>query len=560
LFLFIPALVVKAAVLYALRDHPLLQPRGDLDEAVYVALANQSTNQPFFVSPLYIYFLRAVGVSLLAARVVQIILGSVAVVLIFDTARRWFGERAAIIAAVLSILTGVISFYEVTILQAALDPFLVALTLWLLSRALLQNSMAWFAVAGFALALLVLNRPNAILLLPLLALAVGLLLQWRTAAALLVGFILPVASVTVRNYVVSRQFVLIASHGGLNLYIGNNPQADGTYHHVPGIRPTIAGQEEDAPRVAAAAGWRDASAYFTTMAVRWIRSHPAEAARLFVRKVAYTFNETDLALNYSYSYFRRDVVSPLRLLVVGPWLLFPLGIVGALRHLRNKRFAIWASFVPVYAISVAIFFVSSRYRLPLLVPMCITAGAFFAGFRIWHAVLAAIVAVGVCWNFGLDDGRAHEKTNMAVDLIEQHQYAAAAQVIAEAEKITRDPTSLHARAAAAYAREGKTDAAFSLLQRVDPASLDAGESAELAKIARAAGIADVQSNQQQEAIEAFETAHRLDPADASDLLNIAVLQAEQGDTTSARENARAALRLRPNYPQALGLLRTLEGR
>jgi len=41
-------------VLFVLQDHPLLQPRGDLDTAVYVALAKQSVTQAFFVSPLYL--------------------------------------------------------------------------------------------------------------------------------------------------------------------------------------------------------------------------------------------------------------------------------------------------------------------------------------------------------------------------------------------------------------------------------------------------------------------------------------------------------------------------
>jgi tetratricopeptide (TPR) repeat protein len=340
----------------------------------------------------------------------------------------------------------------------------------------------------------------------------------------------------------------------LNFYVGNNPQADGTYHHVPGIRPTIAGQQEDAPQVEARRG------SFYRQAWSWIRANPLSAVSLFIRKLAYTVNQTDLALNYSYSYFTKDVASPLRWLVVGPWLLFPLGIVGAVRHIREKQFAIWASFIPIYAISVALFFVSSRYRLPLLIPMCIAAGAFCVGFRIWQAALAAILAVAVCWNFGLDDGRAHEKTNMAIYRIEQHRFDDAAREIAATESITRDPTTVHARAAAAYAREGRFDLALPMLRGIDPASLDAQESSELAKIARAAAIAGVQSNQQQRAIGAFETAHRLDPNDASDFLNIAVLQVQLGDTASARENARAALRLRPDYEKAKGLLRMLEGR
>src|SRR5437762_5403692 len=339
-----------------------------MDSAVYVALARYPTPQPFFVSPLYIYFLRALDVNLFLVRLVQIFLGAMAVLLIFDCARLWFGDRAATIAGILAILTGVISFYEVTLLQASLDPFLVALTLSLLAHALLQKDPVLFFATGLTAGLFVLNRPNAIVWIPVLAIGLMWTRGWRIALVLLVAFAMPIVAVTVRNYIVSRQFVMIASHGGLNFYIGNNPDADGTYHHVAGVRPTILGQAEDAQQVEARQG------SFYGRAWSWMRANPGPALALFARKVAYTFNQTDLALNYSYSYFTKDVASPLRFLVVGPWLLFPLGIAGALRHVRNPRFAVWASFIPVYAISVAIFFVSSRYRLPLLIRMCITAG------------------------------------------------------------------------------------------------------------------------------------------------------------------------------------------
>lgn len=485
---------------------------------MYVELAKQPSPLPFFVSPLYIFFLRALGVSLLAARVAQIVLGSIAVVLIFDSARRWFGDRAANIGAALAILTGIISFYEVTILQAALDPFLVALILWLLTCALQEERPVWYAATGLALGLFALNRPNALLWVPVLAAGVWWLRGWKKAAAVAVAFVLPIVPITIRNYVTARQVVFIASHGGLNFYIGNNPEADGTYHHIPGIRPTIAGQEEDVPRVEARYG------SFYRRAFRWIDSNPGAALLLFLRKLAYTFNQTDLALNYSYAYFTEDVRSPLKVLIVGPWLLFPLGLACAARNLRKREFALWATFVPIYAISVALFFVSSRYRLPLLVPMCVTAGAMFARPRIGPWIAAAILAVGVCWNFGLDNGRANERTNMAVDLIEQERFDEASQLIDDTEAITRDPATLHSRAAEAY---------------------------------RIMGIALVQSKQPDKALGAFQYAHRYDPNDASNLLNIAVLQAQRGDFPAARATAQAALRLRPGYPQAIGLLRVL---
>lgn len=515
-------------MLYALHDHPLLQPRGDMDTSAYVALAMGSSSQPYFVSPLYLYFLRMFDGSLIAVRIAQIFLGGLAVVLIFDTARCWFGDRAATIAGVLSILTGVISFYEVTILQAALDPFLVALTLSLLTHALQTNDLFLFATAGCAAGLFVLNRPNAILWLPVLVFCVAAGFGPRfssgglkPASTLMIAFLATIAPVTIRNYVVAHRFVLISSQGGLNFYIGNNADADGTYHHVPGIRPTIAGQQEDAPRVEAAQG------PFSARAWNWIRSDPAAALLLFVRKVAYTFNQTDLALNYSYSYFRQDVDSPLRWLIVGPWLLFPLGIVGAFRSLTDRRFAIWATFIPVYALSVALFFVSSRYRLPLLVPMCMTASALSVRPRVYEWIAAAVLMIGVCWNFGLDDGRAHERTNMAVYLIEQHRFDDADRLIASTETITRDPATLHLRSAEAYQHEG---------------------------------IALVQADHADAALRAFQSANRFDPSDASNLLNMAVLEAQRNDLVTAREHARAALRLHPGYTQAQGLLQALDGR
>ena len=41
-----------------------------------------------------------------------------------------------------------------------------------------------------------------------------------------------------------------------------------------------------------------------------MRANPRPAFALFARKIAYTFNQTDLALNYSYAYFTKDVASP----------------------------------------------------------------------------------------------------------------------------------------------------------------------------------------------------------------------------------------------------------
>ncbi|HUE89161.1 MAG TPA: glycosyltransferase family 39 protein [Vicinamibacterales bacterium] len=162
------AFVFKLVVLVQLWNHPLLQPHGELDTAYYVALGQRVDQEgvlapigAFFVSPLYVYFLAAVfaaGGTLFAAQLVQIGLGALAVGMLFATARHWFGERAALVAAGLAMLTGVFTFNEVVILQSALDPFLVSCALYALTRAMAGGGTWSFAAAGASLALFALNR------------------------------------------------------------------------------------------------------------------------------------------------------------------------------------------------------------------------------------------------------------------------------------------------------------------------------------------------------------------------------------------------------------------
>ena len=272
----------------------------------------------FFVSPLYVYFLAAVfaaGGSLLAAQLVQIALGAAAVGLLFATARHWFGERAALVAAGLAILTGIFAFNEVLILQSALDPFLVSSALYALTRTMAGGGTGAFAAAGASLGLLALNRPNA-LVFAVAAAAVVFVSEWRDGrikrgAVLVTALLAVLAASAARNYAVSGDVVLIASHGGLNLYIGNHDRADGTYTPVLGITPSIAGQADDSTRVAESSTGRrlspgEVSSYFASLAFDWMAGHPADALRLWIRKIRILLNRVDVPLNYSYAFYARE--------------------------------------------------------------------------------------------------------------------------------------------------------------------------------------------------------------------------------------------------------------
>ena len=70
---------------------------------------------------------------------------------------------------------------------------------------------------------------------------------------------------------------------------------------------------------------------------------------MWIRKIRILLNRVDVPLNYSYAFYAREPFSFLRVLIVGPWLLLPLGLVGlfwpALRTSRHGYW-VWAMFVP----------------------------------------------------------------------------------------------------------------------------------------------------------------------------------------------------------------------
>ena len=602
--LLLATFALKAAVLALLGSHPLLQPYGDSDSGVYARLAERIAHGdlllrgegpvPFFVSPLYAYFLAATGVSFPAARVVQILLGTAAVALVFLTARRLFGERAALVAGVLVALTGVVTFHEILILQAALDPFLTALALFLLASALTHGRISskvngavgagrWLAT-GAAFGLLALNRPNALLCVAAVAAALFLfpfkensLRRAWIAAAFVGGTAVTIAPFTLRNLLVSHEFVLISSHGGLNFLVGNGPEANGVYRAIPGITPDIGGQARDSKKVAEAAegrslSSREVSEFFAKKAWSWIRESPGAAFSLFLRKIRFFLSGDEAPLNFSFPWYRDRSVA-LRLLAVGPGLLVPLAGAGfVLAFLgstgTNRRaLLVFSAFVPAYVFAVAAFFVATRYRLPLLVALPPLAGAALArlpearrakdGRLGLAAAAAAVLAVVSLWPTGLWDGAADEEMHLVLWEIERGD-AGAMRHAETAAREHPDPALVWLRVARSFETAGKSDDAITALSRsygIDASRPDVATL--LSSLLEKRGVARTTSGDAAGGRSDLEDAVRVDAANAPARLNLAVACAMAGETDRARALAREALALQPGYEKAEQLLKAL---
>ena len=493
-FLLAALFAVKLTVALQLDKHPLLQPETGLDTTAYVELANRVVAGDwalgpglYYVSPLYIYFLALVyGLthSFTAARVVQVLLGTVSVALIFLSAREWYGRRAAWIAAALAGLTGVFTYYEALILQSSLDGFLTSLALWLLTLAIHRERGRAALLAGVVFGVASLNRPNMLLSALAIALVLAVLRRFRVAGLVLAGVLAGLAPVTIRNLVVAHQWSLVSSQGGINFYIGNGEGATGYFHALPGMRSTVEGLALDARHVAETASRRsltdaEVSSYYTSLAWTWIRQHPVAWAALLLRKTFAVFNAAHVSTPFSYTFYAYDAGTLLRFLLIGPWLLMPLGVFGLSREAAragNTSAIAWLSFVPAYAASVVLFFITERYKLPIFVALAVAAGggaeALRADFmtRRPRRILASgccVVALMIAanWPLHLDDRRNEERIRMAEYQASHGQPGDAERWADLALADSRDPAAVHYRVGAQFFNGGQITHAIEHLTR-----------------------------------------------------------------------------------------------
>jgi 4-amino-4-deoxy-L-arabinose transferase-like glycosyltransferase len=596
--------LLKLIVLAQLQHHPLLQPDAGLDTATYVQLAQRVLEGDvalgpglYYMSPLYIYFLAmtfGVSDSFTFVRIVQIALGTAAVGLIFVTARTWFNDRAAWVAAILAALAGVLTFYEILILQSALDTFLTAAALGCLASALRFPSTKLGGrrkdlFAGVLFGLQTLNRPNVIVAIAGVVLVLLAIRRARIAAMLVAGVCVALAPVVLRNAVVSHQFALSSSQGGLNLYIGNHASGTGQYVAVPGVRANIDGQSEDTRRVAEQAtghALTDAqvSSYFTGLALTWAREHPAAAAKLFVRKLMLVFNAQHQWLDFSYPYYAWDAGSILGLLFVGPWLLVPLGLTGLIalgpvspkplgeggpEPLRGEDgradYLAWGSFVPFYALGVALFFVAERYRLPLYVPLCVAAGgavdriaamlqsrAAAAQSRLRALAVPAAVclasAVIVAWPFHLTDGRFDERLRLSKVLMNRGDDVGAVTALEQAYALDPSHTVTEFNLGMALVSNGRAQEGIAHVRH----AVEAGVPVDGARYALASAM--IRTGDRDGAVRLLRTFSPA-PADSADsCYQVALIAADAGAPDVAERYLRRALALRPGWPEAAAAL------
>lgn len=352
---------------------------------------------PYFRAPGYIWFLaiclKLGGGSLFLPRLVQCLLGVLTTWLVYRLGRRAFEPVTGLVAAGLAATYWLLLYYDAELLIPTL---FVPLTLGGLSLALEalerrgRGGLLLTGLAGLLFGAAAITRPTVLLYMPFL----GLLLLWRKgrelgwgqgfarAGLLTVSTIVPILPVALHN-AAAGDFTLVSTQGGVNFWIGNNPQSDGTTAVVPGTRANWWGGYQDSVSQAQQAEGREllaseVSDHYAGRAYAWIGSEPGAFFSLLGRKLGLFWSGHELGNNQPIDFYAAHFNPWAKLLPLRFPELLALGLLGmalALGNPTSRRRALpLAGFVAIYAAGVIAFFVCARFRVPVLPLLMVFAG------------------------------------------------------------------------------------------------------------------------------------------------------------------------------------------
>ena len=428
-YIFASVLLVRIVVLARLAASPLLLPaRGDMhfyDAWAQRILNGHFTNHlAFYGLPLYAYLLavvyKLVGYGPFVPGLLQAALEAGTAVILYKLGTRLFSgplettelkgndgvfpvvlrRRGELIGSMAAL--GWAFFTPAQSYAVVLMPTVwLVFTFWLLVWLVVRSDLAPTRLVSFGYGLLVgfaaMGVATILFLVPLLLGAILLKPSTRPAGHeltvkliaslfLFSGIGIGTSPCWVHNYFIARDPAFLSAHGGVNLWIGNNPLANGYPRFPPGLH---AGQEvmlkDSINGAEAAAGHAlkrsEISAYWSAKAKDYIRHHFNEWLELLCIKVKNFWN--------AFQYDDLSMITALREHgVILPGLRFgivaALAIPGLLLAWRQFPLSRWSTAaIALHMLALLPVFITERYRLPAVPGLLLFAACGLSTF--WQA-------------------------------------------------------------------------------------------------------------------------------------------------------------------------------
>ena len=349
-----------------------------------------SPGKPYFVEPGYAYFLAAIkaaGGGIDAVRILQALIGTGSAVLTGLLARRIGGNVAALIAGSITALYLPLVYFEGLLIKTTIEIFLLILILNIAAPLVEKPNTAVALGLGLLIGVGTLLRSNLLVLAPVIAVWTYFVLKshsvprpWMVGLALLIGTTPALVGVTVRNHSASGEWTALPYNSGINFYIGNASTSNGSIPQFSFLRYDPKYEEIDSVAEATKRAGHpltatQSSQFWWRETGREIEKDPDHWFWVMGNKFMLWANWYEFTDNESI-YFVRKYTPFLSWPLPGFWLALPLGLGGLAWSIRrrNPTVALCASFAVIQVISVLIFHIADRYRLPAA-PIMIALGA-----------------------------------------------------------------------------------------------------------------------------------------------------------------------------------------
>ncbi len=573
--IFLLALFLRLVYLYQFKQNPFYDS-PIIDALSHYLFAKRIAAGDWLIKglvtprvPLYVYFIAVIfkifGIGFTAARVVQMILGSLNCVLVYFLGKKVFSRNVGIIAAFICSIYGVFIHFDAQFLNVGLAIFFnISFLLALLYT--IDNSRIWkWLGCGILFGIALQVSANVILFFPLMLLWVYLFDNKPNAEvknfrykkiipflSILVGIILMLMPFAIRNYFQGQDFVLLSSTAGINLYIGNNPYADGKTAIAPSRDYSYSGWKDNVWVSSIKTAERiegrkmkpsEVSGFWTFKAMRFIIRNPVKWFNLLARKFYYFFNAYEIPENQSIYFFR--IWSPLLQILVFSrgFISLPFGIICPLALLgiavsfkREKSVILLDLFILSQFLLMIIFFVVSRYRIAVVPYFIIFASNALVWFidklkqREYKTLTLSLILLFIMFAFVntrffdvAKDNKSRWFFNLGAAFRYKGHIQKALKSFENAQRL--DPNNLDAiyNLGVLYLEKGEYEKAIAKFQETIKG--DADDSAAYSNI----GISLAKQNRIDEALVYYEKAMVIDPDDVGTMVNIgaAYIQKQQ---------------------------------
>lgn len=389
------SIIVKMFYLYDSSDNPTFNA-PIIDSATYHRLASEWKDSttftaeyfyqpfwyPFFLSVFYFLF----GTTVLYVKIFQVFLGVGTCVLTYVNGAFIFNKRTGFLAGLIISLYGPLIFFEAELLSTGWAAFWAAWMIYIFTKAKHSNNLSIIFITGMSTVLSVLIRPTFILF--SLSASVWLMLIWRKdkhqeinafikTIVFIYGILILAFPVSLSNLNTTGNFSILPNSGGMNLYIGNNPNAPETTRIRPGIdwkRLTEMPYTDNTMKA------EKPSTYFYRKVLDYATQQPISFLKNMAHKTFRLLSWHEIPRNIDIYTFR-EWSSLLKTLVWHTpfWgfpfgLILPLAVTGAIFKYRRLPVPL-KLFMFLYPISLVMVFISARYRIPLIPAFSILAAA-----------------------------------------------------------------------------------------------------------------------------------------------------------------------------------------